>query len=250
MDIALCEDNIGECNAISAMLEQYSVEHMPAELTYQAFRNADALLRCRRERGRNFDLYLLDILMEGLNGMELARTLRAEGDRGRIVFLTSSPDFALGAFSVNAAGYLLKPITRGTLFETLNAAEEDLRLRNPVCDRQFTIRTPGALRSVSLRNILYVEIIGHTPYFHLCGEIVRGSEMRVAFNKAMEPLLQTGCFFRPHRSFLVNARHVSSFSAKALMMDDDSIVPVARQRAAEAKAAYLDALLQEERLRG
>ena len=69
--------------------------------------------------GIHHDLVFLDILMPLLNGMDAARELRRVDAAARIVFLTSSPEFALESYAVKAQGYILKPVTGEKLREAL-----------------------------------------------------------------------------------------------------------------------------------
>ncbi len=242
MRIAVCEDTAADTQILVSILEQYAFARPKAECFISVFPDASALLAA----GEAFDCYILDILMQETNGIELAQELRRRGDECRILFLTSSPDYALPAFGVHASGYFLKPVSSDELFRTLDAMAEELALCRLYPNRQFVFRTPGGLRTVYLRDILYVEIMGHTPFFHLTGEVVRGSELRVSFEASMASLIGSGCFLRPHRSYLVNALHVVSLTSQALKLNSGASIPVTRMRAAAIKAQYLEYLARSQ----
>lgn len=243
MRIAVCEDATADAQIIVSALEQYALARPQANCFISVFSNASELL----ESGEGFDCYLLDVLMNGKNGIELAQELRRRGDGGRVLFLTSSPDYALPAFGVHAADYLLKPISTGELFRALDAAEEGLALRRLRPSRPFVFRTPGGLRTVCIQDILYVEIMGHTPFFHLTGEVVRGSELRISFEASVAPLIESGCFLRPHRSYFINALHVVSLTSQSIRLDNGASIPVTRMRSAATKARYLEYLDRAQR---
>lgn len=57
-----------------------------------------------------FHIYILDIIMPDINGVQVGAALREQGDDGLIIYLTSSPDFALESCNTDALHYLLKPI--------------------------------------------------------------------------------------------------------------------------------------------
>lgn len=237
MRIAVCEDTAADAQAISLLLAEYPAK---TACSTHVFSSAAELLAAQSP----FDCYLLDILMQGQNGIELARELRRRGDRGQIVFLTSSPDYALPAFGVQAADYLLKPVAARELFRALDAAAEELALRRLRARSRFSFRTPGGLRTVTMQDILYVEIMGHTPFFYLPGEVVRGSELRVSFEESVAALIESGGFLRPHRSYLVNAAHVVALNSQVVKLDSGVSIPIARMRASAVKAAYLDHLME------
>ena len=117
MYIAVCDDQAEELSALTALLDQWQAErHFP--LRYHTFRSAAGMLDvAQRER---FSLYLLDVMMPGIDGMDAAREIRTFDDAADIVFLTSSPGFAYESYGVRALEYLLKPISGGLLFPVLD----------------------------------------------------------------------------------------------------------------------------------
>ena len=76
---------------------------------------------------REYDLLLLDVLMPGVSGMQAAREIRERNSRTEIVFLTSSPEYAVESYSVRAHYYLLKPVTEEKLFPILDRLMTDLK---------------------------------------------------------------------------------------------------------------------------
>ena len=58
----------------------------------------------------HYDIYLLDVVMPGLNGIELAKEIRSSDKAADIIFLTSSPEFAVESYTVKASNYLVKPV--------------------------------------------------------------------------------------------------------------------------------------------
>lgn len=97
MYIAVCDDQAEELSALTALLDQWQAErHFP--LRYHTFRSAAGMLDvAQRER---FSLYLLDVMMPGIDGMDAAREIRTFDDAADIVFLTSSPGFAYESYGV------------------------------------------------------------------------------------------------------------------------------------------------------
>lgn len=242
MRLAICEDTPSDTQRLMELLSDYAQERPAAALTTDFFTAGEQVLAS----AETFDCYLLDILLEGLNGMDLARALRRRDRDACILFLTSTPDYALSAFSVRATDYLLKPVSRTLLFRALDDAATELALRQSRRSRQYSFRTRGGLYTTLVEDILYIEIVGHTPYFHLMSGVIRGSDLRVSFEESMAGLMELGCFLRPHRSFLVNAIHITTVTAQSLRLDNGALIPVARLRAAEVKAAYLDYLMERQ----
>ena len=106
MYIAICDDQEKELAALESLLSAWQKERQHP-VRVKIFRNAvDLLDAARRE---NFTLYLLDVLMPGMNGMVAAREIRQFDAAAELVFLTATPTFAYESYSVHALEYLLKP---------------------------------------------------------------------------------------------------------------------------------------------
>lgn len=244
LNIAICDDNKEDVQLGLSYLKKYeSKQTLPVTFAATVFTSAEALLNSHRI----FDLYFLDILMEGMTGIELARELRSTRfspkDNRSIIFLTSSPDYALPAFSVYASGYLLKPISYDALSDLLDVVIRNLVTQKNASPQCFSFRVANGLCNTPIQDILYVEIMGHTPYFHLTGSTIKGSELRISFGKSIQPLLDTGIFLFPHRSYVVNAVHVSSLSVQELVLDNGSRIPISRNRFSVTKSQYMDFLM-------
>ena len=118
MKIAICDDDLTELNRITAFLDEYSkTNRLP--LTYKTFCSSIELASTAMQE--SYDLYLLDILMPALNGIELAREIR-NFDRAAaadLIFLTSSPEYAVDSYTVKASDYLLKPVQKKRFFRRI-----------------------------------------------------------------------------------------------------------------------------------
>ncbi len=111
----------------------------------------------------NYDLLLLDVQMPGLNGIEAAREIRQKNEQIKIVFLTSSPEYAVESYSVQATNYLLKPATKDRLFPILDQIFD--LLRKP--EAALTVQNRGSVFRLPYGKIEYMEVISKTIYFHL-----------------------------------------------------------------------------------
>lgn len=117
MYIAVCDDQAEELEQLIELLDLWQRERRTA-LRFRSFRSAAELLDAAEKEP--FTLYLLDVMMPGMDGLAAAREIRCCNDAADIVFLTSSPGFAYESYSVRALDYLLKPIRAGMLFPILD----------------------------------------------------------------------------------------------------------------------------------
>ncbi len=107
--IAFCDDDLSVLNEISVLLSKYRIEHQ-REMEYTPFRSPFELL-AEIEKGVRFDIFFLDILMPGENGISVAKEIRRYDSAAKIIFLTSSSEFAVESYTVSAYFYQIKPVS-------------------------------------------------------------------------------------------------------------------------------------------
>lgn len=182
--------------------------------------------------GREFDAVLLDICMEGRNGMDTARQLRREGFDGPLIFLTVLKEAVFDSFEVRAFDYLVKPLEEERFFRTMDRVTEAWEKRG---GKKLLIQRGGVCQVVPYAQILYCEVIGRKLYLHQ-----KGGRVTDYYGK-MEELQASldGRFFRCHRSYLVNLDQVRSALAGQAVLTDGSEVPVSRSRGPELMRALL-----------
>ena len=194
MYIAVCDDQIEELEVLSPLLYIWQEEHRTT-LRYQTFRNAVGLLEAARKE--HFTLYLLDVMMPGMNGIAAAREIRSF-DAADIVFLTSSAGFAYESYGVRALDYLLKPIREELLFPILDR----LFLQEQKPQEGLTLKCGSTLVRVPFSQLECVEIINKRLYFSLSDGQLREAAGSL---KELETLLLTRPeFMRIGRACLVN----------------------------------------------
>ena len=124
LKIAVCDDNSRELSHVTALLKQYQEQRRIAA-HIDVFPNAMDLMDALRTT--NYQLLLLDILMPGFTGIQAAREIRTFDSETKIIFLTSSTEFAVESYGVDAFYYLLKPIQSDDLFPVLDKLMQQLQ---------------------------------------------------------------------------------------------------------------------------
>ena len=242
MRIAVCDDDRAEFQNISSMLEDLAGQGKLAlsPLLLRSYQSGTELL-ADAEAGVHFDLLILDILMPGMDGIELARRLRARNEKADIIFLTSSKEYAVDSYEVRATDYLVKPVAQARLVAALERVLHN-RARK---EDMLVLSTPFELMSVPCAQIEYVEIRGKTLHFMLMG----GREVRVnAPLKEYEPaLLSKGCFVKVHRSFIVNMANIKVLNLDGVCTVEGRQVPVSRNLRKEVRETYMGYLFDDGR---
>lgn len=235
MHIAVCDDNPEELSRVSSLLEEYRRERTGSFLTYEAFHSAIELLEAMQIR--SFDLLLLDILMPGVSGMDAAREIRRTDGEIPIVFLTSSREFAVESYRVQAGDYLMKPAQRDGIFSMLD--RQLARLTKE--EAYLTLKIESGLMKLPLSHIVFVEVRNRTVTFTLTDGTVRETYGNLADYE--DALLASPAFYKPHRAYLVNLYQVTGLDKTGFTTTAGNTVPVARDSFVNAKAAYMKALL-------
>ena len=243
LSIAICDDEAEYVQQTVNFVREY-LDHHPAESgQIHAFQRGQELLYQVEETG-GFDLYLLDIIMPGLNGIQTGQQLRELGNGGEIVYLTTSPDYAIDSYSVRAFFYLLKPIEKERLFAVLDAAVEKLRDRR---QKAALVTTKDGPRRVLLDQILYVERVGRgLRYYCSCGA-VDSLSLRVTFHAAVEQLLADPRFCQCGSSFAFNLQHVAGVRGQDVLLDSGGSVAIPRASVHAFKNAWGSFWLEEDR---
>ena len=231
--IAVCDDEEKQRNEMAALLKSYFSSRPDLHGLVETFQNGKELM-ARAGNLENFDIYILDIIMPELNGIELGRHLRALGDGGEIVYLTSSNDFAADSYDVYAFFYLLKPVNQSKLFQVLDGALEKLNQRR---NSAVVVTTEDGPRRILLERIQYVERIGRCIRYSCTDGIVDSQTIRISFRKMVAPLLADRRFCLCGASFVLNFQHVTGVNGQVALLDSGQTVVLPRTAATEFKKA-------------
>lgn len=127
LHIAICDDDAAELAQTRALLDEFLASRALAARVRE-FAAGKELLFDLEDSGA-YDLYLLDVVMPEMNGIELGVKLRETDEHGAIIYLTTSEDFAIDSYSARAFWYLVKPVAPDKLFPVLDKAVAALQKR-------------------------------------------------------------------------------------------------------------------------
>lgn len=227
INCAVCDDEPRMLEELTARLRA-ALEERSTPSRVESFSSGAALL----ERGGDFDLILLDIRMEGMDGMEAARRLRQAGDRGLLIFVTALEELVFDAFAVEAFDYLLKPLDAARFRQTVDRALRALERRS---GGRILVQRGTLRRMIPLGDIVYGEVLGRKVYLHL------RDGTTVDYYEKLENLERQvdSRFFRCHRSYLVNLDFVLGCGGGRVTLPRGGEIPVSRLR----ERAFTQALL-------
>ena len=232
MRIALCDDSAQQLEQLRGMILAW--EGRQGDLTISCYDNGEALLQAHS--AVPFDVIFLDVLMPLLGGMETARELRKSDKTVKLVFLTSSADFAVEAFSVKASDYLLKPLQADKLYACLAELQEMLQ----ESARRINIKGAHALHRVAVADIEYIESQNKRILFVLTGgRTILSGEPLYTYEEKLT--LEDG-FFKCSRSFIVNIHRIDTFTTKEIRTQSGARIPISRSCHRDFEKAYFSVL--------
>ncbi len=230
--IALCDDEERELDLIEDFLTSYQEKEQAFEYKTKRFSSAEELLRCVREEGYTPDILLLDIFMAGKTGIEAAEEVRRLGLGIPIVFLTTSTEFALKAYEVDAVQYLVKPLDGKRFFHAMDSAMGQIGKNK---ESQIVIKVAGGIRQIQPNDIVYCESQKNYQALHLIEVEYR---VRMTAGKLWEMLQVYSQFGRCGRSYILNMNHIVSVEREQIVMDNGSTIYIPRNKVAEFKKDY------------
>lgn len=225
--LTFAEDDSNTAEQIQAYLRQYQAEH-GIQLQVRHFASGDGLMAHYPEQP--CQLLLLDIELPGMDGMEIARRLRAQDQDVVIVFITNMAQYAIQGYEVNAMDFVLKPLNYFTFSTRLERALKRVQQRT---GKTLCLQLPDGMRLVDTRDIYYLETQNRMLHYHTaCGVFsVRGS--LAAAEKELKPFH----FERCNQCYLVNLRHVTG-----VQKDTVSVAGHALEISRRSKASFLAAV--------
>lgn len=236
MRVAVVDDNARDRAWLAEELEALLARRgLVGSVT--AFDRGGAFLEAAR--AERFALAFLDIYMEGSDGVETARALRAFDPDCLLVFSTSSADHALEGYRVQAVQYLVKPYGPEELERLFNLLERVF----PAPEKYMELRSGRQDVRVRLGEVLWAEHFQHQVRVHTTGGGVLST--RLTFREFTELLAGDPRFFVCGRGLLVNLDHAADFDGRDFHLDGGTRLPVSRNLVGAARSAFGDRLFHQ-----
>lgn len=229
ISVAICDDLEEERLQMARLLKNYG-RRKGVAWEIELLESGAAFLDLFRP-GR-WDIILMDIYMDGPDGMEAARRLRAQDSECALLFVTTSVEHGIASYELQASDYLVKPVAQRDLDAALDWCLQEKR----EYFRTINVRSEWDEIEILLRDILYIEIRRHTAFIHTAGRVVQTPRGM----NALEEEIASESFLRCHRSFLVNQRHILRMAKRDFVMDNGDLVPIGSSDAAATRRKFMD----------
>ena len=173
------------------------------------------------------DIFLLDIQMDKLTGMDLAKMIRQNNDTSEIIFVTSLVDYIQEGYIVRAYRYLLKPINYKDLRKHLLSCISDIKSKK---NNFMLIENKGAMYKIPIDRILYIEVIKKELTIYTLNETYH---TKSSMDKIEKNLYEYN-FYRCHKSYLINMQHIEVIHKNTVQIGNVEI-PVSKHRISDLK---------------
>lgn len=218
--IAIVEDETEFADTVKNYLARYEKEQS-VRFQIQVFTDGLDLVT---DYTAGFDIILLDIQMKYLNGMKTAQKIRDLDEEVIFIFITSSSRFAVEGYTVDALGYILKPVTYLCFYQILNKATGRILKRQAI--HYITIDRANGNMRLNTDSIYCIESQLHHVLFHTD----RGDFAASGPLKRLEESLKVFGFAKCHNAYLVNLKHVTGCCANEVLLFSGQRIPVSRNR--------------------
>lgn len=215
---AVVEDEDSYASQLSGYINQYGMES-GNEFQITRFTDGDEIVENYKSK---FDIILMDIKMQFMDGMTAAEEIRKVDPEVVIIFITNMAQYAIRGYAVDALDYVLKPIDYFAFSQRLGRAIERLGKRSK---HYVTVSFHGGTQKIDVDSITYVESQGHNLTFHTKKEDYTTN----ATMKDVEEKLVPENFYRCNKGYLVNLEYVDGIRDGCAVVDGE-LLTIARAR--------------------
>lgn len=228
LQIAICDDD-SMSREKNALMTGKILTEAGIPYTIQKYDSAKALLNAIQE-GAQFQIFLLDVLMNEMDGMELAIELRKQKNEAEIIFISGDQETALRGYEVAAARYLAKPVLPERLEEALLFCYDKYKDK-----QEFVVLAATGNYKIFMSEIRYVEAFDRGARFYLKENYV---DTKIKMGE-VEAMLPSDRFILCHRAFIVNASEIRVVRRYEIELKSGEVIPISRMRYTEVYERFV-----------
>ena len=229
-NILLVEDEAGIAEGIMDYMKE-------SEITFTWAADGDEALALVYEH--EYDLALLDVMLPGADGFEICRAIRAKS-YVPIIFLTSSPEFALESYEVRTFWYLLKPLDEVRFHAVLDSWYEV----HKASMAHFAARTDSGYQAIYFQDVEYLEAQNKNVLVTLKdGSVI---SIKEPFHQCETIFTVEKGFYKCHRSYITALSCVEKFGKTSLFTKSGAQIPISRDNYANFKDVYFSYMFPQE----
>lgn len=220
--IAIVEDHADYARQLEEYLHQYETE-FSEQFDIRFYSDGNAIVEDYRSQ---FDIILMDIEMQYMDGMAAAEQIRRQDQEVVIIFITYMAQYAIRGYAVEALDYILKPVSYFAFSQRLARAISRMKKRE---QKSVIITVKGGSVRLGIQTIHYIESQGHDLIYHTDS----GTYTSPGTMKETEETLRPYHFFRGSKWYLINLQQVTGFENGSARLKNGQAVPISRARKRE-----------------
>ena len=227
LEIAICDDDA----IILKTLGKYFGKLNDATIKYDIYNSADTLYRYVEEQGTVYDVFILDIEMQGMNGLELAQKIREKDSNCLIIFLTNYSQYVFSVFEVITFDFLRKPLEYSEFENLIKKIKRYFNITKGV----FVFSYRKNSFSIPFEEIYYIEKSGRRAYLY-------SKDKEYIFNMTLNEIwkqLDSGAFVAIYPSCIVNLFYVREIVRDELILKTGDKLFVSKKYCQEVKKMHL-----------
>lgn len=227
MHIAVIEDSDSDRKILRHYIEKYYCGDLSL---YKEYQSGEEFLDAYTPG--SYDVIFIDSYMGVVTGMDVARSIRAAGDKCALYFTTSSHDFAVEGYKVKLSGYLIKPFTYENFSETVK--------QDPPKKEQahIVLSGNGTITRLMVKHIIWCESQGHYVIIHTAGE--GDLSFRLSFTELTGLLSPYDQFIVCFRGCIVNLEYVKELTGVDFILYNGQRVPIRQREVSLIMRLYAD----------
>jgi len=214
--VAICDDAETDREYVAALVTHWA-EQTGNTVRINAFPSSESFLFHYADE-KDYDVLLLDIEMEAMDGVTLAKQLRRENDAVQIIFITGYSDYIAEGYEVAALHYLMKPVQEEKLFSVLDRAAEKLEKNEMV----LHFEQAGEMIRIPVYQIRFAEVMGNYVTIHAASDVT----LKMTLSELEKSLDDRFC--RVGRSVIVNLTQISRVTKSEIKLSDNTAIPLPR----------------------
>lgn len=229
MKIILCEDEVQQQEWMRETILEWQ-RHTQTAVELFIYSSGEELF-FKKEEWVDADTIILDIELKDMNGMEIAKEIRRTDANVKLFFVTGYEKYVFEGYEVGAVSYIMKPIDKTKLFQTLDKV-------NVMCkesEQCLLVEESTQTKRIYLKDIMYIESMGHYCKIVTINESI---QVRERISDLIEKTV-AGKFFACHRSYHVNMAYVRRITKKDIILDDETVIPIARGKWEGVNKAFI-----------
>ena len=236
MKIAILDDMSEDREQLAALVSSYFTSTCQQPPVLETFESAELFFQTYIPGA--YQIILLDVYMDGMNGMEAAIKIREQNDGCQIIFITSSTDYAVGSYDVHAAYYILKPIDPEKLNQSLSICMARLS-ENQENIEVLCSRIPV---TIPLNSIMYANTYHNAVHIYTTAGLFK---TYMTFEAFLQLLAEDERFLLCYKGCIVNMDHVLTIQDNDFVFPDQTRVQIRKRGSNLIKKQYTQYLFSK-----